>query len=457
MTGTGDTGATAGREFDGVELREDPDLTRELTERLLRTSDVRSVGVTDLLALRRAFWRRVGPPPEIEVARRERQAAGAAFHRRLAPIFASEGQLEVRVRRDGISGRIDVLAEVPIEVKTGATLVRANELRTARPDHLEQLGMYCSLIGRPRGRLVSWVEPAGGAASISVADVGYRSLPHIREEMLRRASDLRAAWDAERTDALPRCPWFSRGCEFQTSRICDCTGTEASHPSRILDELESIEARSDLEGELAKRRAASPTAASGPVVGKFRELVFPRRAYFERVSPVEVPPAPTRPSGPDLFSRLLEAVESGPIGEVATLPPRAEEPEEEVAGFRGLPYLVKTSRARDPLPVERWLDRLPQYALELGFRCAVTGTSSGRIVLGQEHARSDRERLRVVEYSFRPMTRMARLCRERADALRRAQDRGDPSGLAPCPRWMFEECPYRDRCGCDPSRPTGPT
>lgn len=432
-----------------MELREDPDLTRELTERLLRTSDVRSVGVTDLLALRRAFWRRVGPPPAIEVARRERQAAGAAFHRRLAPIFSNEGQLEVRVRRDGISGRIDVLADVPIEVKTSATLVRADELRTARPDHLEQLGMYCSLVGRPRGRLVSWAEPAGGAASISVADVGYRSLPHVREEMLRRAGDLRAAWATERTDALPRCPWFSRGCEFQTSRICDCTGAEPSPPSRILDELESVEARPDLEGELAQRRARSLPAAGVAAVGKFRDLVFPRRAYFERVAPVEGPPATMRPPGPQLFSRLLEAVESGPIGEVATLPSRAEEPEEEVAGFRGLPYLVKTSRARDPLPIGQWLDRLPQYALELGFRCAVTGTSSGRIVLGQEHARTDRERLRVVEYSFRPMTRMARRCRERADALRRAQDRGDPSGLAPCPRWMFEDCPYRDRCGCD--------
>jgi hypothetical protein len=438
---------------DSVEVREDPELARELAERLAVGSNVRGVGVTDLLAPRRAFWRRVGPPPTVEAEQRARRETGVALHRWLAPVFAGEGRLEVRVRRDGVAGRIDVLSDVPIEIKTSAVLVAPDELRRSRPEHLEQLGMYCALVERPSGRLVTWIVPGGPEGTVATADVAFRDLGAVRSEMLGRAAALRAAWSEDRSDSLPRCPWFGRGCEFQTSRICDCTGHEAPASDAILAAVDAVAARPDLDVELARRRAALLPRAEPTAVERFRDLVYPRRAYFEGApESAERVSRATRPVTPDLFSRLLEAIESGPIGEVATLPSRTEEPGEEVAAFRDAPYLVRTSRAWDRVPVDRWVARFPQYALELGFRCAVTGTAEGRVVLGYERAESDRDRLQVVEYRFRQITPIARLCRERLEALRRARDRGDPYSLPPCPSWMFDDCPFRDRCACAGTR-----
>ena len=439
-----------------VALREDPQLTAELTERLARGSGVRGVGVTDLLALRPAFWRRVAPPPAIGPERRERMESGRALHRWLATLFAGRGRLEVRVRRDGLAGRIDVLADVPIEVKTGATLPRPEELRSARPDHLEQLGMYCALTEVSVGRLVLWALADPARPEVRCLDVEFRDLAAIHAEMRERAAALRRAWAAGRPDELPRCPWFGRGCEFQENRRCGCTGAEPVRPGAILPTIGGWTLRPDLDAEFRARWSERGPPASGPGVERFRDLLYPRRAYFESVAPPAEPTGAPRPAAVDLFARLTEAVESGPIGEVAGLPARADEPREEVAGFRDAPYLVRTSRAGDRTALDRWVDRYPQYALELGFRCAVTGGTTGRLVLGYDRAESDRERIRVIVYEFRPLTPFARLCRTRVEGLRAARRRSAPETLEPCPRWMWAECPFRSRCGCDGTGPPAP-
>ena len=441
-----------------VELREDPQLTRELSQRLGQVSSVRAIGVTDLLNARRAFWRRVGPPVPPSAERVARMESGRSLHHWLAPLFGGDGALEVRVRRSDIVGRIDVLADVPTEVKTSASPVAIDRLRASRPEYLEQLAIYCALVDRSEGRLVACTTGENRVIEIHALDLTFGDLGAIRTGIEARARSLRAAWLAHRADGLPRCPWFGRGCEYQAGQICDCTGEEPYADASILDEVRAGTPRPDLDARWGERLRDLPAAPREPTVDRFRELVYPRRAFFERTaSKVEAPRAPEPPSvTADLFARLNAAVESGPLGEVATVPARAAEPKEDVAGFRGEPYLVRTSRAWERAPLERWLEKFPQYALELGFRCAVTGTSRGRVLLGYERAESDRDRLRVVEYRFRPVTPIARLCRERIEALRTALRREDPAGLEACPAWMFNDCPYAARCGCVPSPAAGP-
>ncbi len=435
-----------------VEIHEDPTLAAEFLDRLSHGSGLRSIAVIDLLAARRAFWRLVGPAPPVSAERTASMEAGRRIHRWLGPLLSADGAIEVRVRRNGVTGRIDVLSDLPTEVKTSGTPVPSAELRATRPEHVEQLGMYCVLAGRSRGRLVACVVSEERVTAVHTTEVEFRDLPAIETEMQARADSLRAALTADRADGLPRCPWFGRGCDYQTSQICDCTGAEPEASSRALDAAAEVVPRPDLDARLMDRLASVPPPPSDRGLHRFRELIYPRRAYFDRTSPPseESEAVGPRSASVDLYGRIAEAVESGPIGEVAGIPLRSEEPLEDVVGFRGLPYLIRTSRAWEPISLAALLDRFPQYVLELGFRCVATGTNSARVVLGSERAEQDRDRLRVLELRFEPSTTFARLWRSRAASLRWAVQVQDPARLPPCPGWMFSDCPYRAVCGCGP-------
>jgi hypothetical protein len=434
-----------------VTVREDPELRAELLRRLGRTSGERSLGVTDLLAPRRAFWRLTTPPVPLSAERRARVEAGRWLHHLAAPVVAPEGLFEVRVRRAGIVGRIDALTDRPIELKTTSLAVGPDELVSDRPDQVEQLGMYCALVARSKGRLVTIAAHERTVQEVRTIDVGFRDPAHLTAELERRASELRSTLARGRADGLPRCRWFDRGCEFQSAHVCDCTGQEPDPPSRLLEEVVSLEGRPELDREFASRLSKELGARGPPPISRFRDLIYPRRAYYARTKP---PPAseekPPPEAGPvsDLYGRLVEAVESGPVGEVARLPYRSEAPEEEVAAFRGIPYLVRTSRAWSAPRAEELLGRFPQYALELGFRCATTGTRSGRVLVGFERAESADTRLRVFALEFSPVTVFARYFREGIARLERALRDRTPSILDACPRWMYDDCPYRAECGC---------
>ncbi|HEY1198111.1 MAG TPA: hypothetical protein VGG32_05240 [Thermoplasmata archaeon] len=438
-----------------VSVREDAALERELTARLEREGGPRSVGVTDLINLRRAFYRTVAPAVPIPAARQVRLDQGRALHRTLGARLAREGTLEARVRRDGLVGRIDILADLPIEVKTATSLVEPSELPAHRPDHIEQLGMYCALVDRPTGRLLTLVASPVGVSEVQAVDLSFRSTPRILYEMRRRADLLRTAWAEARVDPLPRCPWYGRGCEFEEASVCACTGEEEPVLHPIPEEVETISPRYDVR-ERVRSALSEPVPFEETVpVGRFRELLYPRRAYFDRTAPATpsapAPPREVSPSSapaPDLYARLSGALESGPAGEVARLPARSAEPEEEVVGFRGRPLLMRTSRAWARYREDELVTRAPQYALELGLRCATTGTDSGVVVVGFERAEVDRDGIQVLEVRFGSLTPFSRLYRERSRGLSIALRDRAPGNLPSCPDWMTLDCPYRSECGC---------
>ena len=432
-----------------VELREDPALAHEIFARAPAPNAPRAVSVTELIAPRRAYWRAIAPV-SVPAERRARMERGRELHRRLESALAPEGRLEARVRRDGIVGRIDVLGEVPVEVKTSASPAPLDALVATRPDQVEQLGVYCTLSGMSVGRLLTLAVEAPGETALQVAEIAFGEPAALRAEMLDRAESLRRAWRAGAPGALPACRWFGRGCEFQDAGVCDCTGGEPAPSDAIVSRVVSVTERVDLAENLsAGLRVGSPGSVA-PRVERFRDLLYPRRTYFRRtVEEPEVPFPPRLPTEPlDLYGRLAAALESGPVGEVTRLPPGVEGPEEEVGGFRGVPFLLRTSRAAFPASASRLLDAQPQYALELGFRCAASGTSRARLILGRERAASDAERAQVFEFHFSSPETFAGLWRERAEELDRAVRDRAPGSLPPCPDWMYPDCPYRSDCQC---------
>ncbi len=435
---------------DVARVREDPLLTREIGVRLGRSSGLRPVSVTDLLALRRAFWKLTAPPVPVPADRQERMEAGRAWHRQLGTVLAGNGALEVRVRREGVVGRIDVLADGPIELKTSTLAVGADHVLEERPEYVEQLGMYCALVGRGTGRVVSLAVHGDRVSDVRVVECRFHEPGRLFEEMRRHADLLRTSWKSRSPEGLPRCPFYDRGCEFRTSSTCDCTGQEEDPPSRILAGLAELRPYPEEDRRLSAALDREGAPAPGASVDRFRDMVYPRHAYFERTRPLAAPVEWVSPleEPPDAYARLVEAIESGPLGEVARLASRVPEPGEEVAGFRGDPFLVRPSRARSPPPAGELLARFPQYALELGFRCAVTGRTQGRVFMTFERATSESERVRVFEVRFASVTPFARLWRARVEAFGRALATGSFGDLVPCPDWRFESCDYREACAC---------
>jgi hypothetical protein len=432
-----------------VSVEEDPSLAQLLAGRLPALTAPRAVSVTDLGATRRAFWRAYASVP-VDPERQRRLDIGRTLHRRLGTALSAEGALEVRVRQNGLVGRIDLLSDVPVEVKTSSSLAPIELLRETRPEQIEQLAMYCALADRPVGRLVTLRVGDGAEGRTQTVDLSFRSLETVRSEMQARADALRRAWSENRAAGLARCRWYGRGCEFQESSVCDCTGQEAATDPAMLTEVSDLTERPDISERIESRLHDVPTPTEAPTLYRFRDLLYPRRAYFERFATGPEPPLPRRDPNapPDLYARLVSAVESGPLGEVVRLPPRTDEPEEEVGGFRGTPYLVRTSRGRDRPSPAALLDRQPQYALELGFRCLATGAASARLILGREHAPRDEDRIHVFEYRVAPASAFARLWRDRSRQLADARRDHSPGGLAPCPDWSYATCPFRSECGC---------
>ena len=434
-----------------VSVREDLSVEGQLRERWARRSGQRAIGVTDLLALRRAYYRRVGPAVTIPPERQARLEQGRAIHRNLGDRLAREGILEARVRREGVVGRIDLLADVPVEVKTGSSFVDPDRLALERPDHLEQLAAYCALLDRPLGRLLTLRVEGERVVDAQALDIRFEGIASARDALRDRARLLANALTDRSVDRLPRCPWFGRGCEYGGATACACTGDEPIAPSLVDERSTDLRSREDIRERIRALFSEPSDPDAGRFVFRFRDLLYPRRAYFERVSPMaeEARVLPPYSPEPDLYAQLSEVLESGDPGEVCRLPTPADAPEDEVVGFRNEPLLLRTSRAWSRLRPTEILGRFPQYALELGLRCAVTGIPRARLVVGFERAEEPRDKLQVLKFEFASLTPFSRIYRDRRRALWDSVERRSPDGLPSCLAWMVEECPYRGVCGCD--------
>jgi hypothetical protein len=430
-----------------VTVREDADLAREITGRLRAAGTPRRTSVTDLLSLRPAYWRSVVGAPPIAPERERVLEGGRRLHRILGLIFSPEGQLEVRVHDDRIQGRVDVLGERPIEIKTSAYAPPSTDPVSERPDHVDQVAMYSALLGVDSARLVYLQTREDEVLGAATFDLEFGSIGEVRGAMEGRVEALASARATGSPTGLPRCPWYSRGCEFRGAGVCDCSGEEPPSESATLSAEPAVTPRKDLSARVEDAVRVRLAGARPGGIRRFRDLLYPRRAYFESSSTSPTHPGRAYAAETDTYSRVVEAIDVGPVGESTRLPTLADEPDEEVGGFRGAPVLVRTSRAAQRHDPGTVVERSPQYALQLGFRCVATGTDRARLILGYEGS-SDAERIQVLEYRFEPARTFSRVWRSRARLLAAARAQGDPGALDPCPAWMFEQCPYRDHCGC---------
>jgi len=193
-----------------VRVEEDTDLKRLFLERLQEHYGGHKEGffVTDFVyCLRKAYWRRVRPK-----AFSERQLGyfvdGSRRHEALQVL--SGFRSEVSVERLGVRGRMDLLAESPIEVKT----TRANMRGGVPPHYLRQCAYYCVLTGKCTCTLITQ-HIIEGCFRFQKLVFSAEELASYERELVESRRLLEEALAKQDHSGLPLGePWQCRSCEY---------------------------------------------------------------------------------------------------------------------------------------------------------------------------------------------------------------------------------------------------
>ncbi len=182
-------------------------LKDELTAALKRQGRRRRISVTDLVNPRQAFFQRARPDIQPDPERKQAMLAGTGFHEVFGRAVSTEDFVEQFVEFQGIVGKIDIYEDIPVELKTTASLPAG--LAAARASYIDQLGMYCTMTGRDAGRLFVYKRALyGRPGALRGFDVRFRDLRAVEQEMVRRRDLFRKALATNDPSALPRCEWF---------------------------------------------------------------------------------------------------------------------------------------------------------------------------------------------------------------------------------------------------------
>ena len=237
------------------------------------------ISVTDLLNIKQAYFRRKYPEITPPLEKRQLMWAGTGFHKTFGSAVSSEEYQEQFVEAEGIVGKIDIYEKIPVEVKTTSTPIDTKDLLRDRPTYVEQLGMYCAMVNAHEGEIIVYRRPVDESSSTSplvVYHVSFPDLKAIREEMRRRRDLLVQALISNDPSNLPVCPWFDKQCDY--SQVCDCATTSVPASREIADLAGEIRADTTACKQLInKMAAAQPYELFG-----INDIVFPRKAYFER-------------------------------------------------------------------------------------------------------------------------------------------------------------------------------
>jgi len=193
-----------------VRVEEDTELKRLFLEKLREHYGQSKEGffVTDFVyCLRKAFWRRVRPKPFSE-----RQLGyfvdGSRRHEALQVL--SGFRSEVSVERLGVRGRMDLLAESPIEVKT----TRASVKSGVPPHYLRQCAYYCVLTGKDTCTLITQ-HIIEGCFRFQKLVFSAEELLAYERELVENRRLLEEALAKRDHSGLPSGePWQCRSCEY---------------------------------------------------------------------------------------------------------------------------------------------------------------------------------------------------------------------------------------------------
>ena len=404
------------------------------------------ISVTDLLNLKQAYFKRQHPEIVPSLEKQQLMWAGTGFHKVFGSAVSSEEYLEQFVEAEGIVGKIDIYEKIPVEVKTTSTPVDTKDLLQYRPTYIEQLGMYCAMVNAHGGEIIIYQRPAEESSSTSplvVYHVSFPNLEAIREEMRRRRDLLVQALISNDSSNLPVCPWFNRQCDY--SQVCDCATTSVPASYEIAELAGEIYVDSTTcEQLLSKMAGSQPSQLFG-----INDIVFPRKAYFERLKLREGVREEKEEYLRSMDERgfldaLRDSLRYGAPGEAQRIPVKHAPLADLVQIWQNLPTILRDPKLSSLVERERLPRMFPHYFLRLGFDCALTENTKGRLLLYYVRVPKEDAKLMVYDVNFRNLNAVKAEALRRLELLEKATS---PLQLPKCPSWMCSYCDYRLECG----------
>jgi hypothetical protein len=404
------------------------------------------ISVTDLLNLKQAYFKRKYPEITPPLEKQQLMWAGTGFHKTFGSAVSSEEYLEQFVEAEGIVGKIDIYDKIPVEVKTTSTPLDTKDLLQYRPTYIEQLGMYCAMVNAHEGEIIIYQRPAEESPStppLVAYHVTFPDLKAIRKEMRRRRDLLMQALIANDPSNLPVCPWFNRQCDY--SQVCDCATTSVPASHEIADLAGEIYVdNTTCEQLLSKMAGSQPSQLFG-----INDIVFPRKAYFERLQlseGVREEKEEYLRSMDELgfLDALRDSLRFGAPGEAQRIPVKHAPLADLVQTWQNSPTILRNPKLSSLVERERLPRMFPHYFLRLGFDCALTENTKGRMLLYYVRVPKEDAKLMVYDVNFRDLSAIKNEALRRVELLQKATS---PLQLPKCPSWMCPYCDYRLECG----------
>lgn len=413
-----------------------------LAEVLTRRSGRKRISVTDLITPRQAFFARIHPEIQPSPERQQTMMAGTGFHEAFGRAVSTEEFVEQLVEFQEIVGKIDIYEESPVEVKTTGAI--PTDPIGWRPYNVEQLGMYCTMVERPRGHLIYFRRSEWGRPSdLKAYALEFTDLPGIAAEMVRRRDLLRSALETHDPGGLPRCEWFGRQCDY--SEICGCA---LAPPLERLIGYGTVRVQEAVE--LTRRLVDGIGGATFPKDRvALNDLVFPRKAAFRRM-PGGGESEETAQERMASFQRrafdeaLKDAIWYGFPGRCRYVRASLGSVGASVMLFHDVPTILRTYRRREMVDRRRLAEDVPFYVDRLAFECALTENSRGRLVVYYSEVPDDK--FMVYDFWFRDLPQIRAEMQRRLDLL---ESGAEPSDLPACqPTWMMNRCQFAPGCRC---------
>ena len=404
------------------------------------------ISVTDLLNLKQAYFRRKYPEITPPLEKQQLMWAGTGFHKTFGSAVSSEEYLEQFVEAEGIVGKIDIYEKIPVEVKTTSTPLDTKDLLQYRPTYIEQLGMYCAMVKAHEGEVIIYQRPTGESPSPSplvVYHVTFPDLEAIREEMRRRRDLLVQALIANDPSNLPVCPWFNKQCDY--SQVCDCATSSVPASYKIAE----LAGETYVDTTTCEQLLSKMAGAQSPQLFGINDIVFPRKAYFERLKlseGVREEKEEYLHSMDELgfLDALRDSLRYGAPGEAQRIPVKHAPLADLVQTWQNLPTILRGPKLSSLVERERLPQMFPHYFLRLGFDCALTENTKGRLLLYYVKVLKEDAKLMVYDVNFRNLNAVKAEALRRLELLEKATS---PLQLPKCPSWMCSYCDYRLECG----------
>jgi hypothetical protein len=404
------------------------------------------ISVTDLLNLKQAYFRRKYPEIVPPLEKQQLMWAGTGFHKTFGSAVSSEEYLEQFVEAEGIVGKIDIYEKIPVEVKTTSTPVDTKDLLQYRPTYIEQLGMYCALVNAHEGEIIIYhrlTEESPSTSPLLVYHVTFPDLEAIREEMRRRRDLLVQALIANDPSNLPVCSWFNKQCDY--SQVCDCATTSVPASYKIAE----LAGETYVDSTTCEQLLSKMAGAQSPRLFGINDIVFPRKAYFERLKLSEEVREEKEEYLRSMDERgfidaLRDSLRYGAPGEAQKIPVKHAPLADLVQIWQNLPTILRDPKLSSLVERERLSRAFPHYFLRLGFDCALTENTKGRLLLYYVRVPKEDAKLMVYDVTFRNLNAVKAEALRRLELLEKATS---PLQLPKCPSWMCSYCDYRLECG----------